>query len=99
VSPSRLMPPDRECARERERGRESESVWGRERECVRERGRDRERERDRCLTQVDSHTILDLTCWACGANPSTLEPEIARDHQTVERIETYDGAGFLYGVL
>ena len=72
-------------------GGESESVCEREGEI--------ERERDRCLTQVDSHTILDLTCWACGANPSTLEPEIARDHQTVERIETYDGAGFLYGVL
>ena len=26
----------------------------------------------RCLTRVDCHTILNLTCWCCGHNPQAL---------------------------
>ena len=37
-----------------------------------------------------SQTVLKLTCWLCGTNPSTLERVRARAHQICEAESDYD---------
>ena len=35
-----------------------------------------------CRSRVDGQSFLELACWVCGTNSSTLERESARDHQS-----------------